>query len=46
MVAPELLPPYQGAETADVVAVERGRIITDTRNKLIRLQEWVRGEAL
>lgn len=43
MVTPPLMPRYEGAETADTVATEQGRIATDTRDRLIRLQEWVRG---
>ena len=44
MLPPEVLPPYVDAETADVVAIERGRIITDTYDRLIRLQEWLSDE--
>jgi len=44
MIAPVLLPRYEGAETAGDVAVERGEIITDTRDRLIRLQEWIKGK--
>ena len=43
LIAPQLLPRYTSAETAESVAIERGRIITDTRDRLVRLQEWVRG---
>ena len=41
MIKPVLMPRYEGAETADVIAVEQGRIATDTYNRLIRLQEWI-----
>lgn len=43
MVTPELMPRYEGADTAADVAAEQGRIATDTRDRLIRLQEWVKG---
>ena len=43
MVTPVLMPRYDGAATADNVAVEQGRIATDTRDRFIRLQNWARG---
>ena len=43
MVEPKLLPRYEGADTADTITIERGIIITDMRDKLIRLQEWIKG---
>ena len=43
MVKPVLMPRYEGAATAGSVAAEQGRIATDTRDRLIRLQEWARG---
>ena len=42
LIAPQLLPRYIDAATAESVAIERGRIITDTRDRLIRLQEWIK----
>lgn len=44
LVAPVLMPRYEGAEGAEDVAVEQGRIATDTRDRLIRLQEWIKGK--
>jgi len=38
------MPRYEGAEGAEDVAVEQGRIATDTRDRLIRLQEWIKGK--
>jgi hypothetical protein len=43
MVEPKLMPRYTDAITADVIAAEQGRIATDTRNRLIRLQKWIDG---
>lgn len=43
MVAPALMPRFVGAETAADVATEQGRIATDTRDRLVRLQAWVEG---
>ena len=43
-MAPVLMPRYEGADTAGDVAVEQGRIATDTRDTLIRLQEWIKGK--
>lgn len=42
MVKPMLMPRYEGAETAGDVAEKQGEIATDTYNRLIRLQGWVR----
>jgi hypothetical protein len=44
LITPVLMPRYEGAEGAEDVAVEQGRIATDTRDRLIRLQEWVKGK--
>ena len=44
LVTPVLMPRYEGADTAGDVAVEQGRIATDTRDRLIRLQEWIKGK--
>lgn len=43
-MTPVLMPRYEGAVTAGDVAVEQGRIATDTRDRLIRLQEWIKGK--
>ena len=42
MVPPVLMPRYDGADTADIVATEQGRLATDTRDRLVRLQAWAR----
>ncbi len=43
-MTPVLMPRYEGADTAADIAVEQGRIATDTRDRLIRLQEWIKGK--